>query len=396
MSHLRPKRIVFYSNCLGRGGAHQSFLAWVDLLKEEPGIELLVYCHEDGWMAGELRARGVAVKILPMPSGLAQIRHGQWKNRWNTFRRGLSIVGRLVFTWVRLLFVRADALVLTGGRDFIMLLPLAVRLRHRSATVPQTTDWGEIPTCRTMCRLAAKTFAISGEVAETIVEMGVSRSKIKVLPLIFTADFAHLYGNAAGLRRTLGLPNNRLILGMTGVVRPHKGQLDAVVVLHHVIAQGLPAHLVIVGAPPADAPESVAYFAEVHKTVERLGLSDHVTFAGWQSDIAKWMRCFDVLLVPSHDFEGVPRVILEGLEAGLPVFGSDLPQFKEVLLQRGTGVLHPVKDHQAWAQAIVDLWENAETFKRAGQKARKVWEQNYSHEAVRTQLIPEFRRLANA
>ncbi|MDX2187249.1 MAG: glycosyltransferase family 4 protein [Opitutaceae bacterium] len=387
-------RILFYANCLGKGGAHHSALTWFELLRDTGRFELEILCHSESWFTEQLRKRGFSYSLLPMPDALARIRHGQWKNKLRTAWSAVAAVPRLMNAWWHVAFKNPDIVVLTGGRDFIMLFPLALRKRHASFTVPQTTDWGEIPTCKLMCKVAEKTFAISKEVGESIRRMGIPTSKIEVLPMIFTQDYGKSTRAPASLRDELRLGNDGPVLAMAGVVRPHKGQLDAVRVLNFLLKRQLNARLLIIGAPPADAPEAVEYYDRVQRYVADSKLGQHVHFLGWRSDIPMILREANFLLVPSHDYEGVPRVILEGLEAGVPVVGSELPQFKDVLLEAGTGTLCPLDEPERWAEAIDSLWVNQLAYAQARSDARQAWENYYSAEAARSRLLPAIERLA--
>lgn len=391
---VKKIHIVFYANCLGRGGAHQTQLAWFDLLKPVEDFELKIFCAAEGWFSEQLRRRGLEYEILPMPRALGLIKHGSWKSKSRTLARVLSMTGTLLRTWSRVAFRTADVVVLTGGRDFIMLFPLALRRRRRTVTVPQTTDWGRIPTCKLMCRLAARTYAISDTVAESITAMGVARKKVTVHPLIYTTDYDGLLPAKEELRRQLGLPVPAAILGMTGVIRPQKGQREAILILEQVINRAPGARLVIVGSP-ADAPEAQAYDREIRALVDARRLQEHVIFLGWRDDVPRIMHAMDVLLVPSHDNEGVPRVILEGLEAGLPVVATDIPQFREIIGQHGAGFLHPVDDIPRWAGEITRLLENPPQLDAASRRARSVWKALYSRESVRPRITHAFRELAD-
>ncbi len=392
-----PKKthIVFYANCLGRGGAHQTQLAWFDLLQPAGDFELKIFCAEEGWFSEQLRRRGLAYEILPMPRALGLIKHGSWRNKSRTAARVLSMAGRLLQVWSRVAFRPADVVVLTGGRDFIMLFPLAFRRRRRTVTVPQTTDWGRIPTCKLMCRMAAKTYAISDTVAESIADMGIAPQKIAVHPLIYTTDYAGRLPAKAELRRELGLPVNALVLGMTGVIRPQKGQREAILVLAQVLERVPDARLVIVGSPPPDSPPAGDYDREIRGLVQTLGLQDRAMFLGWRDDVPRIMHALDVLLVPSHQNEGVPRVILEGLEAGLPLVATDIPQFREIIGKYEAGFLHPIDQIPRWADEIVQLWKDPRRLAAVSGRARSVWENHYSCDSVRPRIVQAFRELAS-
>lgn len=386
-------RMVFYANCLGRGGAHQTMLAWFDLLQPVPDLELKIFCAARGWFAEQLERRGLEYELLPMPAALGRIKHGTWKNRLLTFGRILSMTGGLLRAWGRVALYSADVVVLTGGRDFIMLFPLAMRRRKHAVTVPQTTDWGEIPVCKFMCRMSARTYAISASVAESITEMGIDARKVSVQPLIYTADYAGRLLAKAEIRQQLGLPATAQILGMTGVIRPHKGQREAILVLEQVLKRLPDVRLIVLGCP-ADTAEAQAYYREICAMVLNRGLTDRVSFLGWREDVPQVMRAMDVMLVPSHDFEGVPRVILEALEAGLPLVATDLPQFREIVGRHDAGFLHPVNETARWAGEVVRLLEDPPRIAAASRKARSLWENLYSWEKAGPRIVNAFRELA--
>jgi len=368
-------------------------LAWFDLLRGEPEFDLKILCAAEGWFTEELKSRNLAYEILPMPSALRKIRHGQWRHRLATAWSVLTMAGGLLRAWSQVAVARADIVVLTGGRDFIMLLPLVLRRRRRTVTIPQTTDWGEIPTCRLMCRLAGRTYAISEAVAESIVRMGIPRARVGVEPLIYTADYATQGYVTSEIRRELGLPLTGPILGMTGIVRPHKGQREAVLVLEQVLQKVPEAHLVIIGRPPADAPDAQEYFGQVKELVASRNLQERVIFLGWRGDVSRVMRAMDVMLVPSHDFEGVPRVILEALEAGLPIVATDLPQFREILASLAVRCLHPIDQLSDWADSIVRLLTSVHLKAAMSKDARALWVREYSSSSVRPRITAAFRRI---
>lgn len=365
-------------------------LAWFDLLTPVPQVELKIYCAAEGWFTEQLKKRSLRYEILPMPRALSEIRHGQWKNRVKTLVSVVSMAGSLLKTWTRIVFDQSDVVILTGGRDFIMLFPLVLRLRRHTVTLPQTTDWAEIPTCKWMCRIAARTYAISDEVAESIAQMGIPRRKIAVHPLIYTVDHGRAYPSRSDIRRELGISAEGPLLGMTGVIRPHKGQREAVLVVQKVLQRIPQAKLVIVGAPAAGTTQAEEYYRGLRDLIRSQGLEKHVTLLGWRDDVPRVMRAMDLLLVPSHDFEGVPRVILEGLEAGLPIAASDLPQFKEILGRHGVGILHPIDDLERWSDSISELLSNRDRWEESSAKSRSVWERHYSFASVQPRLVAAF------
>ena len=60
------------------------------------------------------------------------------------------------------------------------------------------------------------------------------------------------------------------------------------------------------------------------------GLSEMFAFEGWRDDVEIYYRMCDAVLSTSN-FEGVPLVMLESLNSGVPFFAPNLPSFMEYL-----------------------------------------------------------------
>jgi glycosyltransferase involved in cell wall biosynthesis len=84
-----------------------------------------------------------------------------------------------------------------------------------------------------------------------------------------------------------------------------------------------------------------------------LTLGEDVVQLGTVSDaeLAGWYHAADALSFPSVK-EGWGLVVLEALAAGLPVVASDLPVFREYLVDGRSALLPAVADHVALADAM--------------------------------------------
>jgi Glycosyltransferase len=80
-----------------------------------------------------------------------------------------------------------------------------------------------------------------------------------------------------------------------------------------------------------------------------LGLAGRVHLCGHRDDLQQLYRAFDWLLVPSRA-EGLGLVVQEAVIAGVPVICSDLPVFREQLLE--AGIYLPIGNVEAWALAV--------------------------------------------
>lgn len=76
--------------------------------------------------------------------------------------------------------------------------------------------------------------------------------------------------------------------------------------------------------------ECLDYAGQVVADCDRLGLQDHVKFAGVRRDIPEIMGSCDVLLVTSAH-EGFPNVVLEAMACGLPVASTEYSDIRRIL-----------------------------------------------------------------
>lgn len=171
---------------------------------------------------------------------------------------------------------------------------------------------------------AARVVALSEIYREEIIERGVDKGKISVVPnAIDSADLDRDF-NKNSLREELGLPNARLIGSITSVV-DYEG-LDVLVEAMRLLPKDI--FLLIVG----DGVER----SNLEQQVERLKLTDRVLFAGRrpQHEIWKWYATLDVFVIPRKDKDVTRKVTpIKGLQAqalGVPVVASDLPALREV------------------------------------------------------------------
>ena len=65
---------------------------------------------------------------------------------------------------------------------------------------------------------------------------------------------------------------------------------------------------------------------------EHLGLSDRVRFHGFQDDPQDWMVGRDLLVFPLLD-EGMPLVLMQAIQVGLPVIASDIEPVRELAFE---------------------------------------------------------------
>lgn len=138
-------------------------------------------------------------------------------------------------------------------------------------------------------------------------------------------------------------------IGYLGRLEPHKGIDDLI----HAAALLLPSqpnlHVNIAGNGP-ERP-----FLEA--LAQELGIADHVHFLGRVPDAAQFLRQLDIFVLPSR-FEAFGLVAAEAMAVGTAVIVSDAGGLPEVVANGQTGLVVPVDNQPALAQAIAQLANN--------------------------------------
>ncbi len=111
----------------------------------------------------------------------------------------------------------------------------------------------------------------------------------------------------------------------------------------------------------------------------RLRLGSRVEFLGrkQRSDVEALMDSARVLLVPSL-YEGMPLVIVEAMQRGLPVIASAVSGIPEVVVHGETGWLVPCEDPEALAEALNEAFEKPAEARRRGERGRDRLKTEYS------------------
>ncbi len=93
--------------------------------------------------------------------------------------------------------------------------------------------------------------------------------------------------------------------------------------------------------------------------ISNIKLKEVVFLAGDVSDVSKYLKGFDALVLSSTK-EGLPYSILEAGLAGAPVVATNVGGIGEIIENEKNGLLVPAKNFEALVKAILDLINNTE------------------------------------
>jgi glycosyltransferase involved in cell wall biosynthesis len=168
--------------------------------------------------------------------------------------------------------------------------------------------------------------------------------------------------NMARMKKELNLPEGSFIVGTTGRLTQIKGHIHLLEAAVKVRLLRPDIYFVFLG--DGELREALAKYAAGS------GIAGNVMFAGWRSDVAAVLSAFDVFVFPSLN-EGMGKAIIEAMAMGKPVIASDVGGIPDLVTHGCNGLLVPPGDSGALANAILDLYENADKRKEMGEEGRK-------------------------
>jgi glycosyltransferase involved in cell wall biosynthesis len=92
----------------------------------------------------------------------------------------------------------------------------------------------------------------------------------------------------------------------------------------------------------------------------------------------------------------VPKVLIEAAACGRPIVTTDAPGCREIVRHSENGLLVPVRDSQALAEALRTLIENPALRKRMGNRGREIVVQEFSLTRVIEETLRVYRDLLAA
>ncbi|MFT6349729.1 MAG: glycosyltransferase involved in cell wall biosynthesis [Psychromonas sp.] len=102
---------------------------------------------------------------------------------------------------------------------------------------------------------------------------------------------------------------------------------------------------------------------------------------GYREDIANLFSQSNIVSLPSYYGEGLPKVLIEAAACGRAVITTDHPGCRDAI-EPDSGMLVPVRDSVALADAIQNLIESPVKRKAMGKAGRELAEREYSIEKI--------------
>jgi glycosyltransferase involved in cell wall biosynthesis len=162
--------------------------------------------------------------------------------------------------------------------------------------------------------------------------------------------------------------NRGMVVGFIGRLHPSKGLHVLLEWLGYAIRAGLDVRLVIRGSFSTDSPQ---YEDQISALIRRLALKDNVMFEGFIDDPRRVYDGVDVVCVPSHIPDPLPRAVMEAMSYGVPVIAFPTGGIPEMIENGKSGFfVRNAADFVAAIKRLLDDWSIASSI--TDQARRKI------------------------
>lgn len=190
----------------------------------------------------------------------------------------------------------------------------------------------------------------------------------------------------AQLRADIGIPQDAGVILFVGRITVDKGVRELLAAFRTLKEAGSPAHLICVGPfdaergrPGGISRDEIDAIADTH-------------VVGYTETPESFMATADILCLPSYR-EGFGTVVIEAAAMGVPTVGTNIYGLSDAVLHGETGVLVPVRNAPALAEALAELLEKKELCAAMGRAARARVEALFTSQMITGYLAEEYHRL---
>ncbi|HVB36212.1 MAG TPA: glycosyltransferase family 4 protein [Candidatus Acidoferrales bacterium] len=354
----------------------------------ETGFDVTVACSPDPFLDSIAREERVRAEAIPMSREIDPLR--DVISLWRIWRCILRI--RPFITSVS----TPKAGLLGGLAAWLSRVPCRVYVLRglRGETSRGARRWFLFFFERLACRMAHRVICVSESLRQKAIGCGVvAPDRAVVLGEgssngVDASRFAptpERLRQASALRTSLGIPRDAAIAGFVGRFTRDKGIEDLLQAFAFLRERFPELRLLLVG----EFEKGNAVPADIHKQVFA---DPQIICTGFVSDPAPYYHVMDILALPSHR-EGFPNAVLEAHGAGKPVVGARATGILDAVRDGIDGILVPVGDARALAEAIADLLRHPRLAREMGRAGRERVEREFRPQRIWAGLLEEYSRL---
>ena len=200
------------------------------------------------------------------------------------------------------------------------------------------------------------------------------RPKIEVLYM--GSDKSELLNadEVAELKKALGFQDDYFNIGMVGRINEAKGQHLLIKAVDLLVKKGLHVNAYFVGHPMRES-----YQQELKNDVKNRGIEKNIHFLGFMKNPHHFYQVCDTVVLASKR-ETFGLVLIEAMQVGTPVIGSNSGGVVEIIDDEQTGLLFENQSFESLAQKIEFLMNDEALRKKVAKAGQEKCEEMFSNE----------------
>lgn len=364
------RSVLFLEQQNWKGGAQQVLFKVLDALDKD--FDPIIVLPGDGPFRERLQGAGIETLTYPL----------------GRYRPGKKTIGEmLTFTWrsllctvklIQIILSRKICMVYINGPRCLPSGVIAARLTGRPILFHlhnTLTRRLEALLVAWFASLASKIVACSHAAEGSLLNI---RPGLKPkIDVVYNAASILPMGNSVSTPR----PHAPMSVGIVGRITEGKGHhvlIDAISILAPRIRNSL--QLTIIGAPAPRSSGDESYLARLKAHAKSLGLEGQIVWKGYHDDMEPIYHSMDVLVVPSVGTEGLPLVVLEAMQLGIPVIATNTGGTSEIVEDEKNGLMIPAGNAEELAKAVAKLQSSPHLYERLSSGARATLNARFSPE----------------
>ena len=233
-------------------------------------------------------------------------------------------------------------------------------------------------------RSADRVIAVSTAMGKTLEQRGVPKSRIRVILNAVEPKAFQLEKDGREFRRNCGASSEHLLVGVIARLSPEKGVEVFLQAMKRIVKDVPCVKAVLVGeGQEADRLKAMVKIG---------GLTSHVHFAGYQTDISSIYSALDLVVIPSHS-EGLPNVLLEAFLHRRSAVATAVGGIPEVMQGDLSGWLVPPADPAKLADTMIKALKSPQLRARFGELGAQVVSEKFMPARRAEQFLMMYKEL---
>lgn len=357
-------RVVFIDHIARLSGGEIALVRLIEATADRVSAHVIL--GEEGPLVDRLQDAGANVEVLQMPQSLRDIRKDHITPRQLPWRTATGLP-RYIWTLSRRLRELRPDLVHTNSLKAAVYGGIAAKLAGRPLVwhvrdriAPDYLPLPAVLAVRWLSRVLPDRVLTNSATTLGTIPL-TSRTSVFYNAMTPTGHVP----TAAPVRDRHGKP---LTIGMVGRIAPWKGQ-DVVLRAFAEAFAGGSQQLHLIGSTLFGEE---GYESSLRDLTRELGIQQQVSWRGFRADVAAELAAVDVLVHASTTPEPFGQVVVEGMQAGLPVIAAADGGPVEIIDDGRDGLLVEPGDVPALAAAMRRLADDPALRAELGEAARAV------------------------